>query len=113
MEPDKELKPRTTTELDAPGSDELLDICTPAIFPDKADITSELRVAVILSLFTEVAEYPNAFSERLIPIAVTTTSSSTSVSDFNTTLKLGLIATSCACIPTNETCKVFAELSDA
>ena len=101
------------TELEAPGSEDVLEICTPAIFPDKLDIISEVRVSVILSLLTEVAEYPNAFSERLIPIAVTTTSSSTSVSDFNTTLKLGLIATSCACIPTNETCKVFAELSDA
>ena len=53
--PESELTPRIMTELEAPGSDEVLEICTPAILPAKLDITSDVRLSAIFSPPTEVA----------------------------------------------------------
>ena len=60
-------------------------ICTPAILPDNEFKTLLSRALVISSPLTLVTEYPKDFSERLIPIAVTTISSRFWESDFRTT----------------------------
>ena len=44
-------------ELEAPGSDEVLEICTPAILPAKLDITSDVRLSAIFSPPTEAVSY--------------------------------------------------------
>ena len=54
--PLNELTPRMITEFDAPGSEDVAEICTPATLPARLDITSEVRLAEIFSPFTEVAE---------------------------------------------------------
>ena len=74
-------------------------ICKPATFPESEFKTLLSRAVVSSSLLTLVTAYPNDFSERLIPIAVTTTSSISFVSGASTTFISGLIATSAVFIP--------------
>ena len=99
LEPLNELIPRITTELEPPGLEEAEEICTPATLPAKPETISPVRFSCNSSPFTAVAEKPMAFSERLIPIAVTTTSSRFCVSDFIRILTFGATCTVCFCIP--------------
>ena len=106
----KEREPRIVIFEEAPGIPDDGVMSIPDTFPCKAPAKSVLAARVNASDLTSCTAYPNAFFSREIPIAVTTTSSSFWASAFNTTLKFGLITTSCVCIPIYEICKVFAEL---
>ena len=98
--PDSELKPRMTTEFEAPGSAAPVLICTPATLPARADMTSLVRLSEILSPSTAVAEKPRAFVWRLMPMAVTTTSSSELASRPRRTVMPSWALTACVRMPT-------------
>ena len=77
-----DLVPRITTFDTPPIPEEEALILTPATFPLKELTKFTSLLVVMSSAFTCCTLYDKAFSERLIPNAVTTTSSSTSVSSF-------------------------------
>ncbi len=93
--------------LTEPGSEEVELTDNPATLPERASATLVVRELIISSALTVVAEYPRVFSERVIPIAVTTTSSKFWVSDCRSTLITGFTATSCMFMPTYEICKIL------
>ena len=100
--PLRELTPRTMTDLDEPGSEDEFEIWRPATLPCRLDMMSFVRAAAMSSPFTAVAENPSAFAERLIPKAVTTTSSSAVSSGSRTTFMSRPAVTSRDFIPTEE-----------
>lgn len=68
-----------------PAVPELDEMLTPATLPDRALRTLPSRALVSSSDLTVDTEYPSVFSERVMPMAVTTTSSIVCESSFNET----------------------------
>ena len=81
----EELPLNTTLEED-PTAPELFVTCTPAILPLKAFTKLLSLASVSASPFTLCAAYPIAFSDFLIPKAVTITPSSSTAEPINFTL---------------------------
>ena len=77
--------PRMMIRDDPPAVPELDEMLTPATLPDRALRTLPSRALVSSSDLTVDTEYPSVFSERVMPMAVTTTSSIVCESSFNET----------------------------
>ena len=105
-----ELTPRKRICTVPLGSPLGVNTCKPATCPCKASPMFATGFFSSFSPLTAVTEPTTDPSFLLEPYPTITTSSNKAASAFNTIFKLGLIATSCVCIPMYETCKVFAEL---
>ena len=81
------------TRVEPEGPAVVEEISTPATFPEIADITFCSLPAVSVSLFTEDTAYPKAFASRLMPSAVTTTSSIFTVFSSRTIVSVDLPST--------------------
>ena len=102
-------KPRIRMLGAEPVSPYVLFTCTPGAAPSSAPVTLVvMRFSIFLLSTTEIEPVNDSF--LAVPYATTTTSSKASALLLIVTFTLGLIATSCVCIPIYEITKVFAEL---
>ena len=84
-------------------------LSTPGAAPSSAPVTLVvMRFSIFLLSTTEIEPVNDSF--LAVPYATTTTSSKASALLLIVTFTLGLIATSCVCIPIYEITRVFAEL---
>ena len=103
--PVRELFPRITTRVEDVGPPAEIN-CTPDTFPDSMFSKFASRTSVVVPMSIDWRAYPKDLASRLIPKAVTTTSTNYFVSSASVTLMSFLflsIRTFCALYPIKET----------